>query len=61
MAELLKKVVDLWARTNWIKTIRKEERALERAKDDVKRHEYVLNHLRKEFLKLYPVEVHDGN
>ena len=61
MIDLLEKVIDLWARTNWIKVIRKEERALERAKDDVKRHEYVLNHLRNEFLKLYPAEVQDGN
>ena len=61
MAELLRKVVDLWARTNWIKVIKKEERALERAKDDVKRHEFVLNHLRNEYLKLYSVEVRDDN
>lgn len=61
MRELLNKVIDLWARTNWIKVIKKEERALERAKDDVKRHEFVLDHLRKEYLELYPVEVSDGN
>ena len=61
MRELLNKIIDLWVRTNWIKVIKKEERALERAKDDVKRHEYVLNHLRNEFLKLYPVEVRDEN
>lgn len=61
MRDLFLRILDIWARTNWIKVIRKEERALARAKDDVERHEYVLNHLRREFLKAYPSEVRDGN
>lgn len=56
MIDLLERILDLWARSNWINVIRKEERALNRAKDDVARHEYVLKHLRNEFLKLYPLE-----
>ena len=61
MKDLFERIIDIWARTNWIKVIRKEERALERAKDDVARHEYVLKRLKQEFSKTYPVEVHDGN
>ena len=57
MRDLFYKIIDLWGRTNWIKVIKKEERALKRAKDDVKRHEFVLDNLCKEYLNLYPVEV----
>lgn len=60
MIDLFRRIFDLWVQNNWIKEIRKVERSLERAKDDVKRHEYVLNHLRREFLKRYPLEVSDG-
>lgn len=54
MRELLKKVFELWVETNWMKTIMKEERKLERLQDATKRQEHVVNALRKEFLNRYP-------
>lgn len=61
MRDLLKKIFDLWVETNWIKTIQKEERKLERLQDAAKRQSHVVDRLRKEFLKTYPLEVSDGN
>ena len=54
MRELLKKVFELWVETNWMKTIMKEERKLERLQDATKKQEHVVNALRKEFLNRYP-------
>lgn len=60
MRDLIKKIFDLWVETNWIKTITKEERKLERLQDAAKRQAFVVDRLRKEFLKIYPLEVRDG-
>lgn len=61
MRDLLKKIYDLWVETNWIKMLQKEERKLERLQDATKRQEFVVDSLRKEFLKTYPLGVRDGN
>ncbi len=52
--ELLKRIFDLWAETNWIKTIQKERRKLERLQDATERQKYVVHKLTDEFLKRYP-------
>ena len=52
--ELLKKIFDLWSKTNWIRTIEKERRKLVRMQDAVKRQRYVVNELTLKFLELYP-------
>lgn len=61
MRDLLKKIYDLWVETNWIKMLQKEERKLERLQDATKRQAFVVDSLRKEFLKTYPLGVRDGN
>lgn len=52
--ELLKRIFALWAETNWIKTIQKEERKLERLEDAAKRQKYVVHKLREAFCEKYP-------
>ena len=52
--ELLKRIFALWTETNWIKTLQKEERKLERLEDAAKRQKYVVLKLREAFLEKYP-------
>ena len=52
--ELLKRIFALWVETNWIKTIQKEERKLERLEDATKRQKYVVRKLTEAFLEKYP-------
>ena len=52
--ELLKRMLTLWVETRWIKTIKKEQRKLERMQDAANRQRYVVNGLTAEFLKRYP-------
>ena len=51
---LLKKIFSLWVQTNWIKTLNKEQRKLERLEDKTRRQRFVLNELSNEYLKRYP-------
>jgi len=51
---LIKKIVELWAETNWIRTINKEQRKFERLQDATNRQRYVVEKLTTEFLKRYP-------
>ena len=51
---LFKRIIDLWYESNWIKTIQKEKRKLERLEDATKRQKFVVDRLTIEFLKRYP-------
>lgn len=54
---LLKKIFELWVKTNWIKTIDKEQRKLERLEDETRRQRYVVKEMASEYLKRYHKEV----
>ena len=58
---LFERTLSLWAQTNWIKTIQKEQRKLERLLDAVERKKYVVNSLKKEYLKRYPKQPAEGD
>lgn len=52
--KLLKKIIDIWAESNWIKTIEAERKKLEKAKAQVARHKFILDELLTEYFRLYP-------
>ena len=57
---LFNEVINLWAKTNWLKTIKKEQRKLERMIDAVERQRFVTDNLVKEYFKRYPQKPAEG-
>ena len=54
LKNLIKKSFDLWVRMRWLKSIEKENRKVEKAYKNYKRHNYVAQKLYEEYKKLYP-------
>lgn len=54
LINLIKKEFDMFCQWRWLREIRKETKALKRAKFEVKRHRYILNALLTRYMELYP-------